>query len=333
MSTIRKAPEEIRDILGNIRQEICEERAAIRTKIRELRASDRDLRAGRSSIVVGRTLTEQTLRLHHASIRDIWRDFKRLERPFLVPNGFRAEQVHRGHYWGEDDLDEHVRGDLEKYGENSMEDWTAYYRCDFSHRFIWLQSKSAVMNLADLLTRIMMRRISREVDQCRLMLRQMGENHRGPEGGGLAGFNDDGGGGGNDGNTNAQRRTRSKTGTVTAAAAAAAAVTTRPSDSESDGPQRQSNMARRRDESVLVERRRRPPPPQRESRPRSNSPISPNRNTRSRSHRRQEPEWEVIRPSQQREGGGVRVIEIDVPPGHELDIEREERSRSRYDTR
>ena len=333
VTTIRGAPTEIRDILGNIRQEISEERAALRRKMRSLRASKRN-----SNNIAGQTLTEQTLRLHHVTMRDIWREFRRLERPFLVSGGFRAEQIRKGHLWGENDLDENVRKEYEKFGEDSSENWTAYYKCDLSHRFIWWQSKSEVMKLADMISRIIMRRISREVDDCRLMLKQIGDGGQGPRAAGLVGFYDDGGGGGGGGGGRdggdgaARRRPRSRVTSATAAtaAAAAAAAAEETTDSESDRPRRQSNTARRRDDSAVVERRRRqpqrgPPPPE------SDPPDYDDRDTR-RQPRRQETEWEVVRPSQRREGG-VRVIEIDVPPGREIDIERGQRPRSRYDSR
>lgn len=213
LSTVRNAPEEIRDSLGNLREQILEEREALRQQTRELRnkkAQLRDSRRSRHPAHAGRprsssrggltssyssgnlkgnygsalTHSEQTLSLHYQTIRDIWRNFKALERPFLVRSGVKAEAIHRGGMWAEDDLvkEKDLRDDMELHGEaGSTANYSTYYKCDFTRRFIWWQSKGDVMKLGDMVQKVMMRRMEREVTNCRMMLKQVRDGGDGPE--------------------------------------------------------------------------------------------------------------------------------------------------------
>ncbi|KAF5497090.1 hypothetical protein CGCS363_v008936 [Colletotrichum siamense] len=178
VATIRAAPSEIRDSLGNLRQQLCEEREALRHQTKEIRGKSK-LRQKISHIgeknanaEARRALeyAEKTLPLHYMTLRDLWRTFKELERPFLVASGHRAEAIHNGASWGENDLDEKVRSDFEKHGEmGSFADWSALYKCDFAHRFIWWQVKDSVKKLGDEVMRVMARRTEREVTYTRMM--------------------------------------------------------------------------------------------------------------------------------------------------------------------
>lgn len=213
LSTVRSAPEEIRDALGNLREQILEEREALRQQTRELRnkkAQIRDSRRSRHPAHANRarstsrgglnssysngnlrgnygsalTHSEQTLSLHYVTVRDLWRKFKALERPFLVSSGPRAEAIHRGGMWLEDDLlkEKDLREDMEMHGEaGSTANYSALYRCDFLHRFIWWQSKADVLKLADMVQRVSLRRMAREVTSCRMMLKQIRDGGDGPE--------------------------------------------------------------------------------------------------------------------------------------------------------
>lgn len=252
LGTLRAAPQESRDALGTLRAQLLEEREALRQQTRELRAKKQLVRdktntcntsrrapasrqqhpahrgrprsASRSfdnlrsiihttkNNIYGLTYAEQTLGLHCQTVRDLWRKFKVLERPFLVlPNdAVRAEQVHQGAPWGEDDIvnEKGVREDLEMHGEvgsgvisgGSSSDgnshYSVLYQCGFVHRFIWWQSKKDVVKLADTVQTVMLRRMEREVTCVRMMVRQLRDGGDGPEdmmnprfdvGGGLAG--------------------------------------------------------------------------------------------------------------------------------------------------
>ncbi|CAN8104898.1 unnamed protein product [Discula destructiva] len=228
MATIRRAPEEIRDTLGNLREQLLEEREALRQQTRELRnkkAQIRDLRRSLHPAHAGRprsssrggvtssysngnlrgtytTLThsEQTLSLHYQTIRDLWRQFKSYERPFLVSSGAnKAGAIHKGGTWIEDDLlnEKGLHEDMELHGEaGSTANYSALYQCDFVHRFIWFQSKASVLKLADTVQGVMLRRMEREVTNCRMMLRQIRDGGDGPEDINSPQFDGGGGGGG-----------------------------------------------------------------------------------------------------------------------------------------
>lgn len=259
LATLRAAPEESHDALATLRAQLLEEREALRQQTRELRAKKqfvchtnnasrrvpsrqhpahrgRPRSASRSfdnlqsihnnnnnnnSNIYGLTYAEQTLGLHYQTVRDLWRKFKALERPFLVlPNdAVRAEQVHRGMPWGEDDImnEKGVREGLEMHGEagsgvingdgssssggDGNSHYAMLYQCGFVHRFIWWQSKKDVLKLADTVQAVMLRRMEREVTCMRMMVRQLRDGGDGPEdimnprfdiagggGGGLAGL-------------------------------------------------------------------------------------------------------------------------------------------------
>ncbi|KAL1860679.1 hypothetical protein Daus18300_009022 [Diaporthe australafricana] len=239
VATIRSAPVEIRDALGNLRAQLMEEREALRQQTRELRNKKAQIREGRRSLHpahAGRArsssrnglsprpstgnlrggaqayalnYSEQTLGLHYQTVRDLWRQFKSLERPFLVSSGQRAEAIRNGDVWVEKDLvdEKTLREDIELHGESgSFADWSAFYRCDFTHRFIWWQSKSDVVKLADEVQRVMLRRMEREVTCMRMMLKQLRDGGDGPEE--IASPRFDGGGGGGGATTSGRAGSR-----------------------------------------------------------------------------------------------------------------------------
>ena len=49
---------------------------------------------------------EEVLYLLHRTIKELWIQFKDLERPFLVKSGRRAEEIRKGDYWAESDIEE-----------------------------------------------------------------------------------------------------------------------------------------------------------------------------------------------------------------------------------
>ncbi|GKT45394.1 uncharacterized protein ColSpa_05575 [Colletotrichum spaethianum] len=190
VATIRSAPSDIRDSLGNLRQQLCEEREALRHQTKELRSKSK-FRQRVSSIgdrlasheaLKAFAYAEKTLPLHYITLRDLWCSFKEIERPFLVASGYRAEAIHNGAAWVEEDLDEKVRPDLERHGEaGSFADWSALYKCDFVHRFIWWQVKDDVRRLSDEVGRIMARRTEREVTYTRMMVKQIFQGNVPPQ--------------------------------------------------------------------------------------------------------------------------------------------------------
>lgn len=153
--TIMNAPQEIRDGLSNLRLELLEERDAYRRFRRQLRRSGASKE--KSSVARGgATNKEDVLVVMGDTIRDLWLNFKALERPFLVRNPRRAREIQRGNYWGESDLDEKGRHVDEERNEDNLK---TYYDCDFLHRFLWWRSKAGATALADQVQRLQIRRI------------------------------------------------------------------------------------------------------------------------------------------------------------------------------
>ncbi|KAI6259486.1 hypothetical protein MCOR07_010872 [Pyricularia oryzae] len=226
VSTLRRAPVEISEYLGNLRQQLCEERWALRQQTRELRAKIASARAkgeryrvgadlvnhhhhynrhdrrrrrsrrseggycsdeadcspcglddccpGEGSLELMRlTLSEHTLTLHHSILRDLWRQFKDLERPFLVAPDVVAKAVRDDDRWSEDDFVEvKIRADIEAHGEaGSFSGWTATYSCTFMQRITWYRTKDNVRLLSDKLQRLMLQRMAREVSHIRMMVK------------------------------------------------------------------------------------------------------------------------------------------------------------------
>lgn len=254
ITTLRAAPHQVPDVLGSLREQLLEEREALRQQARELRQKRSLLResrraphpahAGRprsSSRTRGAggglgsahsssnnlrghyalTHSEQTLGLHYAALRDLWRRFRVLERPFLKVaaadtvtaasspslrtedaaaagiimnnnNNNSADRRGATAAWGEDDMvvvvDEKAlpaREDVEmqagEAGGAGAAAAATLYRCDFVQRFVWWQTKEEVLKVADAAQKIALRRMAREVTCCRMMLRQIRDGGEGPE--------------------------------------------------------------------------------------------------------------------------------------------------------
>ena len=239
---MRAAPRQIPITLGNIRQELISEREQLRRKIRRCTdAHHIQITTGagnvagnfRGSNFKGRGPQEEVLYLLNRTIKDLWNEFKSLERPFLVKNPRRAEEIARGDYWDEGDVDMGEKGERDGGGRGNNRrakmpadeenlgmgtDGATYYRTDFGHRFIWWQNKDAVVRLADQVQRIQIRRIERDVWETEQMVRLVlgrivsgggfGEGE-GSEDSGSSSGPDGGDGGGGRGGGGVTRRRRS----------------------------------------------------------------------------------------------------------------------------
>ncbi len=170
ISTLRSADTHIPIILANLRQEILFEKAFIGSRLKagdEFRVFPRRLCYVRGPD--GRREGQRTRRafalLLNATIKDLWIEFRNLERPFLIKNPMRAEEVRKGDYWGESDLDEKPRGEnrLRQAEEGIKQAGKQYYRTDLAHRWIWWQSKGDVERLADQVQRVQIRRMERDL--------------------------------------------------------------------------------------------------------------------------------------------------------------------------
>ena len=197
---MRAAPREIPLVLGNIRQELISEREQLRRKIRrctDINHIQITTGAGGGNFK-GKGPQEEVLFLLSRTIKSLWTEFKGLERPFLVRDPRRAEEIARGDFWGDGDVDEKDRRpqlDEEKLGS----DGATYYRTDFGHRFIWWQNKGDVTKLADQVQRIQIRRIERDVWETEQLVRLVLGRMVGVGGGGGEESDDSGSSSGPDG--------------------------------------------------------------------------------------------------------------------------------------
>lgn len=199
ISTLSAAPREVRDNLSNLRFELYEEREALRkarSRRRRIhnpsspspsppapsRIHERDRSRSRPGLrggagggekqryrtrVSADARSDDYLRVAAQTIKDLIRDFKRLERPFLTDYPYP-----RGLDPGYDPNDE----DLEaKTHVDTAENPGRYYRCDFPHRFIWLKRKSDVVNLASKVARVQITRIEREGHATCMQLSSLGD--------------------------------------------------------------------------------------------------------------------------------------------------------------
>jgi len=105
ISTMRKAPSQIPVVFGNLRQELLSERAQLRRRIRRCRDPHHVQITHKGLMTRLGPRKEEVLYLFQRTMRDLWTEFKNLERPFLVASGRRAESIQRGDYWGESDVE------------------------------------------------------------------------------------------------------------------------------------------------------------------------------------------------------------------------------------
>ncbi|KIW33450.1 uncharacterized protein PV07_00302 [Cladophialophora immunda] len=220
---MRKADTAIPLMLGNLRQELEEERALLRYRCRE-----GDPYGVFPSLRKRTRKQREVAQLLQSSIDKIWQQFKNIERPFLIRNPLRAEQVQKGDYWGESDIEEKPRARPDKTRTRDRVDLAEagfapdqqprYYRTDLAHRFIWWQSKSAVEDMLNQVQRIQIRRVERDVFETDELVKRCLNKLTGPAGRGRSArgsSSSSGGGGGSGGIGDARRRNvRSRTGSI-----------------------------------------------------------------------------------------------------------------------
>lgn len=135
--TLGSAPTQVRDSLSTLRQGLYEEREYLKRKRRQ-KGGNKD----------GIYYKSGPVRIMNDAIKDLIRSFKILEHPFLVA-------PHPGR---------------EKDLEWSFDATQHQYKCDLTHRILWLRMKSEIDTIADKLQRIQTRRIESVVeDQVQMM--------------------------------------------------------------------------------------------------------------------------------------------------------------------
>ncbi len=131
IQTMWSAPKELPRLLDNVRTELYGERAYFKNAIKQARSKSR------SSIREPEEMTP--LSILNDSIREMMRDFRDMETPFLNETN-------------------HL--DIEKSGKVSLRG--DYARMDLRRRYIWLQTKPDFVDVANQVTRIQTRRIAYE---------------------------------------------------------------------------------------------------------------------------------------------------------------------------
>ncbi|KAI9705104.1 MAG: hypothetical protein M1836_006887 [Candelina mexicana] len=156
-STVASAPAQVRDYLSLLRQELYEERDHLRRHRRRYHHDDEVLRAdGDISKIDEKVLMHVgMLRVLSDTVRDLIREFKGIERFFLM-GGEREREL----------------------GEGGVPVQPAY-RCDLVGRVRWWKYKGKVEELAVRLNRLQTRRIAREVGEERVTLQNVERDMRG----------------------------------------------------------------------------------------------------------------------------------------------------------
>lgn len=145
--TIASAPHQVQDSLSTIRQGLYEEREYLKRQRRQ-RDGSRNSQAPKSKTLYNEGGPTKVI---NEAVKDLIREFKRYEQPFLVT-------PHTGR---------------EKELEWSFDATQQYYNCDFPHRILWLRSKGGVSSIAVRLQRLQTRRIAVEVTESHFMLADM----------------------------------------------------------------------------------------------------------------------------------------------------------------
>ncbi|MCJ1294117.1 hypothetical protein MMC34_005674 [Xylographa carneopallida] len=146
--TVFSAPTEAKDYFGNLRQELWELREDLRKASRRNRP-----RRGSDHKGSGSSLESGSLRVLQDTVKRIQRDFRVLERPFLLDPERDDPDIDSA--WAHYNLR------------------TNYCDMDLSHRIRWLRSKSRIVNMAQEVSRIMVRRINAEVNSILISMQDM----------------------------------------------------------------------------------------------------------------------------------------------------------------
>ena len=143
--TVFSAPTEAKDYFGNLRQELWELREDLRKASRRNRPRrGSDNKGSKSSLESG------SLRVLQDTVKRLQRNFRELERPFLLDPERDDPDIDSA--WAHYNLR------------------TNYCDMDLSHRIRWLRSKSRIVNMAQEVSRIMVRRINAEVNSILLYI-------------------------------------------------------------------------------------------------------------------------------------------------------------------
>lgn len=146
--TVAHAHSQIQDELSVLRQRLYEEAEYLRRIRHRQRRPRRDSHRARSDVYGD----SGPVRVMSEAVKDLMRDFKRYEHPFLVIPGRTNEDR------GEKDL------------EWSFDATRQSYQCDLPRRLIWLRFRGGVTGISTRLEHIQTHRAAVESTECRLMI-------------------------------------------------------------------------------------------------------------------------------------------------------------------
>jgi hypothetical protein len=98
------------------------------------------------------------------AVKHMCEQFKELERPFLKESAKRSSR-HPKDLWAEDGLGYSSGGLGEDESTDYLYSMSRYEDCGLRQRFLWLQSKSSVVNLLEGLNRLEIRRIGMQMTE------------------------------------------------------------------------------------------------------------------------------------------------------------------------
>lgn len=208
--TLGSAPTEVSFYLSNLKQELFEERVHLR---RARRRAERYMRRCRRE---GRGIPSwdaaPTIRLLEGTVRQLCKEFKELEKPFLIDKQDRGVGGGEKGETADKEWDDYMDGGFEQdYGTVTL-----------YHRFSWLRRKAAIQALGVSLERLQIRRIGRETTDALTEIKNLksglqelrlipGADDGGTGGGATKGSGGGGADGGGSGGTR-RRRTSQKRG-------------------------------------------------------------------------------------------------------------------------
>lgn len=206
--TMGQAPHEVHAYLTNIRTELLEERASIRTMRKQCKKYHKQVRQNGGDTLLGMELDDATLKTMGDTVKYLMRQFQDIERPFLEPGSdgianfdkherqrrrrknssispyyehsayaspttekgdrARSRTGSRGRRRAQQQEDE--EDDAETYWAQR----TQYRKFGFACRFAWLKKKSQAQDLFATLSRVQIRRIARQVGGLSMLVHQYG---------------------------------------------------------------------------------------------------------------------------------------------------------------
>ncbi|KAK8074065.1 hypothetical protein PG994_004964, partial [Apiospora phragmitis] len=199
VATIRQAPKQMREAFGNMRQS-----RLTQEQQHKLRAAARRHETSAAAATNGDGKGNGgggDAAAHYNTLKNLWVQFKELERPFLLPLDevhlaeSAAYQLDRDDSWNTEKFraarldpppppSKHGGSQHKSHGGHKRksydhkheflgpEELESLYQCSFVHRFIWWRTKPDVKRLGEKVVKIMLRRMEREVTQTRLMVMQ-----------------------------------------------------------------------------------------------------------------------------------------------------------------